>query len=109
MNKDQILNVLLATIFMLGTGLVLALLLAVADKYLTVEVDPRITEVTKMLPGYNCGGCGYSGCSGLATGLVEGTATKVSCAPCKPENKQKIKDYLASTPASDGKTVTVQI
>ncbi len=35
-----------------------------------VEEDPRIDEVERMLPGANCGGCGFAGCRGLADALV---------------------------------------
>ena len=36
-----------------------------------VEEDPRIDEVEKMLPGANCGGCGFAGCRGMADALVK--------------------------------------
>ncbi|MDD3273960.1 MAG: ferredoxin, partial [Bacteroidales bacterium] len=42
-------------------GLVLALILYfTAQKFKVVE-DPRIDEVETILPGANCGGCGYTG------------------------------------------------
>lgn len=41
----------------------------VAQKF-KVEEDPRVDEVEKMLPGANCGGCGFAGCRGLADALV---------------------------------------
>ena len=49
-----------------GIGLVAALALAVADRYLSVKEDPRIGMVTAALPGANCGGCGFPGCDGYA-------------------------------------------
>ena len=55
-------------------GLVAAVALAVADKYLSVPEDPRIGMVTAELPGANCGGCGFAGCDGYARALVAGTA-----------------------------------
>ena len=57
---------LYAILMMLVLGAVLGLGLGVADKYLKVETDERVDTVTGMLPGYNCGGCGYPGCSGMA-------------------------------------------
>ena len=47
-----------------GIGLVLGLVLAVAAIILHVPVDERVEAVTEVLPGANCGACGYSGCSG---------------------------------------------
>ena len=55
---------LYAILMMLVLGAILGLGLGVADKYLKVETDERVDTVTGMLPGYNCGGCGYAGCSG---------------------------------------------
>ena len=54
--------------------------LAIADKYLSVQEDPRIGMVTAALPGANCGGCGFAGCDGYARALVAGTAPNGACA-----------------------------
>lgn len=54
-----------------GLGLVLGGLLGLANLYLKVEVDPRIEKLIAMLPGYNCGSCGFPGCSGLAEDIIE--------------------------------------
>lgn len=106
----DIVKVLIAVGIMLAIAAVMGLLLAVADKFLYVEVDERIDVVTSMLPNANCGGCGFPGCNGFATALVEGNAKKVSqCRPSKPEARQNIKDYLANNPGPDGSTVTVEI
>ena len=51
-------------------GLVLAVILyAVAQKF-KVEEDPRIDDVEALLPGANCGGCGYAGCRAFAEACV---------------------------------------
>jgi Na+-translocating ferredoxin:NAD+ oxidoreductase RNF subunit RnfB len=53
-----------------GVGvLAAAILYFVAQKFKVYE-DPRIDEVEGMLPGANCGACGYPGCRGMADGLV---------------------------------------
>ena len=52
-------------------GLVLALVLyLVAEKFKVVE-DPRIDEVEKVMPGANCGGCGFAGCRAFAEAAVK--------------------------------------
>lgn len=100
-------DILIAIGVVLAIAAALGLLLAVASKYLAVKEDPRVAEVTRMLPGANCGGCGYPGCSGMAESIVNGGNKKLSaCRPCKPENKEKIKEYLANTPGPDGSTIT---
>lgn len=98
-----------AIILMLVLGAILGLGLAFADKYLAVEVDERIETVTSMLPNYNCGSCGFAGCSGLAQALVEGELDTVgTCRPCKAEQKAKIAEYLNNTPGPDGTCVKVK-
>ena len=99
-----------AVLTMLILGALLGLGLGVADKFLKVEVDARQEMVTSMLPGYNCGGCGFAGCSGLAEALVNGEVKTVSlCKPSKPDAKQKIVDYLKETPGPDGSTLDVAL
>ena len=83
-----------AVLTMLILGALLGLGLGVADKFLKVEVDARQETVTSMLPGYNCGGCGFAGCL---------------CKPSKPDAKQKIVDYLKETPGPDGSTLDVAL
>ncbi len=60
-------------------GLLFGLILAFASKIFAVEVDARIPAVQECLPGANCGGCGYPGCNGLATAIVEGKAPVNGC------------------------------
>lgn len=100
-------DILIAVAITLVISAALGLLLAVASKYLAVKEDPRVGEVLNMLPGANCGGCGFPGCSGMADSLVNGGNKNLSaCRPCKAENKAKIIEYLANTPGPDGSTIT---
>ena len=99
-----------AILALLVIGAVLGCVLGVADQYLRVEEDNRINDVTEMLPGANCGGCGYPGCSGFATALVEGNASKVSaCVVSSQETREKIAQYLNETPGPDGQTAKVTV
>lgn len=78
-----------------GIGLVLGLVLAVAAIILHVPVDERVEAVTEVLPGANCGACGYSGCSGYASALCARQCRKWSFAP-RADRKliQKISELL---------------
>lgn len=60
-------------------GAVFGLILAFASKKLAVESDPRVGEILSVLPGANCGGCGYPGCGGLAEAIVNGAAPVNGC------------------------------
>ena len=52
-------------------GVVLAVVLYLVAKKFMVEEDPRIDEVEKVMPGANCGGCGFAGCRAFAQSCVE--------------------------------------
>ena len=62
-----------------------------------LALDDRVEVVTTMLPGYNCGACGYAGCNGLATALVNGEAqSPTQCKPSKQEQRDRITSFLSS-------------
>lgn len=64
---------------MLGLGVALSVLLALANKRLRVVEDPRIDQIEEMLPHANCGACGFAGCRGFAEKLVAGAASPDQC------------------------------
>ena len=64
--------ILIAIAVLGGIGLIAAIVLYVCSKKFYVYEDPRIAQVTEVLPGANCGGCGFAGCGGLADALVKG-------------------------------------
>ncbi|MBN1593410.1 MAG: electron transporter RnfB, partial [Candidatus Coatesbacteria bacterium] len=71
-----------AILVMAALGLGSSLGLGIASKKLAIEVDPRIEKLTELLPGANCGGCGYAGCGGLAEAVIlEGVAV-TKCPVC---------------------------
>lgn len=60
-----------AVIVLGAIALVASVVLYVCAKKFAVEEDPRIGQVLEALPGANCGGCGFPGCSGMADALVK--------------------------------------
>lgn len=65
-------NVILFTVGTLSIlGVVSAVLLYFVAQKFKVYEDPRIDEVTSMLPGANCGGCGFAGCKAFGEALVK--------------------------------------
>jgi len=62
-------------------GLVAAIALGWASKKFAVEVDARELAVNGVLPGVNCGACGYAGCSGYAAAVAKGEAAINLCPP----------------------------
>ena len=83
-------NVLLAALALAVLGLLLGGLIGYAAKKFAVQIDPRIEEITELLPGANCGGCGYAGCADSARAIVEDGVSPASCAVVSEENFQKI-------------------
>ena len=71
--------ILNAVFAMGGLGLFLGGALGVAAKVFYVYVDPKIGEIADCLPGANCGGCGYAGCSDCAAAMVAGEAAPNAC------------------------------
>lgn len=75
----NITGIILAAVIVGGTGLFIGVFLGIAGKKFAVEVDEREDAIGEVLPGNNCGGCGYAGCSGLAAAIVKGEASVNAC------------------------------
>lgn len=73
-------DILIAIGILGGLGLVFGLVLAAASKIFYVETDPRLDELNACLPGANCGGCGFAGCSAYAEAVFKGEAPVGKCA-----------------------------
>lgn len=66
-------NFILIAVIVLGAiALIAAIVLYAVSKKFAVQEDPRIGQVVELLPGANCGGCGFAGCAGMADALVKG-------------------------------------
>ena len=81
--------VLYSVIALALLGLVLAAVLYVVAQKFKVQEDPRIDEIVALLPGANCGGCGYPGCRGLASAFV--SATDISGLKCPASSAETMK------------------
>lgn len=62
-------------------GLTLGLILGYAAQRLRVEGDPLADELQAMLPGSQCGQCGFAGCAPAAAALAKGEAPVTLCPP----------------------------
>lgn len=71
--------IIVAAIVVGLVGIILGVFLGVSGEKFKVEVDPREEAILEALPGNNCGGCGYAGCSGLAAAIVKGEAPVGQC------------------------------
>lgn len=68
-----------ATAALGGAGLVLGLGLSYASKKFHVDIDKRIEAILEVLPGTNCGACGYIGCEDAASAIASGESGAATC------------------------------
>lgn len=85
---------------LLAAGVLAALAVATgyvlgwANRRFHVEVDPKVEAVLNALPGANCGGCGFVGCSEYAEALARGETEVTLCAPGGTGTAQMLADIL---------------
>lgn len=96
---------LIAASLMGGLGVVLAIVLAFADKKFYVWEDPRIDAVEQMLPLANCGACGCPGCRAFAEKAVKGEIEPGRCTVNSPAGIAKIAQFLQVDAGSHEKRV----
>ena len=107
MNVIILYSVLLLGAVAAGSAVILFL---VAKKF-KVDEDPRIDEVLELLPGANCGGCGYAGCRALAEALVgaadQGDISALSCPPGGGDTMAAVGNHLGIEVAQAVPTIAV--
>ena len=75
-------TVFVAIVSITVIGLICAAILSIASKIMHVAVDERLTKIIAALPGTNCGACGFPGCTGYASALIEDSDAKSNlCTP----------------------------
>jgi Na+-translocating ferredoxin:NAD+ oxidoreductase RNF subunit RnfB len=77
-----------------GVGAFFGTMIALARKRLYVWEDPRIDEVNGMLPGANCGACGFAGCRAFAEELIGGATQPAVCTVASPDERTDIASLL---------------
>ena len=87
-------SMLVAPAIMVGIGLFFGTILAIAQRFLKVDEDPRIEVTNELLPGTNCGACGQPGCLPFAEKLVAGEVDPSKCTVSTAENIEQIAEFL---------------
>jgi len=88
-------SILIASGIVAGIGLLAGIILSVASVVMAVPKDEKAEMIEELLPGANCGACGYSGCSGYAAAISKGEASLGRCAPGGMETASKIAEVMA--------------
>ena len=86
--------ILYPALVMGGLGLLFGLLLAYASKKFYVPVDEKQAKIREVLPGANCGGCGFPGCDGFAEAVACGKAKCSGCVAGGPDLAEAIAAIL---------------
>jgi len=87
-------EILYAALIVGGVGLIIGIILSVSGKFLAVPVDEKEIAIREVLPGNNCGGCGYAGCDGLAAAIAKGESAPNACPVGGAEVAKKIGDIV---------------
>ncbi|MFC5301602.1 RnfABCDGE type electron transport complex subunit B [Azospira restricta] len=70
-----------AILSLTALGALLGVALGCAARFLRVEGNPLEDEIGALMPGSNCGQCGFPGCAGAAAAIVAGSAAPTCCPP----------------------------
>ena len=90
----------LSVVVLAGIGFIAAGMLGIAARVFYVKEDPRIKEVLNLLPGANCGGCGFAGCGACAEAIVNGEAQPNACVVGQTEVANQVAEYLGMSVAA---------
>ena len=72
-------SIIIAVAVVCAISLVVGIVLGIAEKVFRVDVNEKEEKVRALLPGSNCGGCGYASCDALAHAIAEGEAPASAC------------------------------
>lgn len=98
-------QILYAALVLGGMGLLFGFLLTGASKIFAVPANPRKDAVRELLPGANCGGCGYPGCDGCADAIAEGKAPVNAC----PVGGSEVANKIAAALGMEAEEGTVKM
>jgi electron transport complex protein RnfB len=92
-----------------GAGLLIAILLLIASLKLSVKIDEREAAIRAVLPGANCGACGFPGCDGYAAAVAQGKAALNACVVGGPNVARQIGEIMGQEASAIEPNVAVVI
>lgn len=87
-------EILLPIVILAGIGLVFAILLGVAANIFEVKQNPNIEAILIVLPGVNCGGCGYASCESYAKAVALNDESVTLCTVGGQEVADNVGDIM---------------
>ncbi|HKL80770.1 MAG TPA: RnfABCDGE type electron transport complex subunit B [Mobilitalea sp.] len=104
-NAFSLKGVGIATAVVAIVGLLIGLFLGFASKTLEVKIDEKEAKVRELLPGANCGGCGYAGCDSCAKAIADGEAKVTVCPVANAEAYKAIAEVMGTSSEETEKKV----
>lgn len=102
-------QILIAAGILALLGLLAGLLLSIVSALMAVPRDPKADALQEVLPGINCGVCGYSGCAGYAAAMASEGAPLGLCSPGGEEVARLTAEILGTAPAGVQKKIAVML
>lgn len=87
-------DILIAAIFLVATGAVAAIILVLSTHFMHVKTDETVERIRSVLPGANCGACGYTGCDGYAAAIAKGETKPNLCIPGGQDTADALSEIL---------------
>ncbi len=101
-------TIVITIISLCAIGIISAVILYFVAQKFKVEEDPRIDIVEGLLPGANCGGCGYPGCRGLAEAAVKADSLEgIFCPVGGAETMSKVAGALGREVKTEAPKIAV--
>ena len=69
-----------------GIAFFISIIIVILD-ILLKKNDNLIDEIEKRLPNYNCGGCGFGSCKGMATCILKDPDAYKKCRPLRDKTE----------------------
>ena len=74
-------TIIIPAVIVAVVGLIAAVILTIASKLMYVPVDEKVAAIREVLPGANCGACGFAGCDDYAAAFGENPALSTALCP----------------------------
>ncbi|GAB1353295.1 MAG TPA: 4Fe-4S binding protein [Candidatus Rifleibacterium sp.] len=86
---------IISAVLVLGVlGFIFGAILSYASVKFEVKIDPQIEKTLELLPGANCGGCGFPGCAAMAEAIVTKGVPVSTCPVISSLNRIKIEELV---------------
>ena len=72
---------------------ILGVILVLTDLFINKK-DNKDEEFFKLLPGYNCGACGYGSCRGMAKEMCKNLEAYKKCRPLRGDKLKEMESYI---------------